>query len=65
MSHYDYQRSKAIDDEPFYALIMAAMRKADSDNLVALIAAFPETYDELTARYNAPGGLLANEKATR
>jgi len=32
MSRYDYEISKDID-YPFYALIMAAMRKADSFNL--------------------------------
>ena len=40
-------------DPPFYALIMAAMSKADTNNLAKLRAAFPETWDELQARYNA------------
>jgi hypothetical protein len=63
MSHSDYEISKQIaaDDPPFSALIMAAMRKADSRNLAWLKAAFPDTYDELQARYNAPGGLLPSD----
>jgi hypothetical protein len=40
---------------------MAAMRQADTDNLEKLQASFPETWDELHRRYNAPGGVL--EKA--
>ena len=60
MSHYDYEASKRIsmDDPPFYALIMAAMRQADTDNLAKLRDAFPFTWAELTARYNAAGGYL-------
>lgn len=67
MSLYDYRRSQVISqqDEPFYALIMAAMRQADSDNLVWLKRAFPETWLELEARYNAPGGMLATDPPTR
>lgn len=65
MSLYDYEKSKAIDrdiDPPFYALIMAAMRKADSTNIQLLRAAWPEVYAEFEARYNAPGGLLPGEQ---
>jgi hypothetical protein len=40
---------------------MAAMRKADSFNIERLRVAFPETYRELTARYNAPGGRLPGD----
>ena len=63
MSHYDYEASKQIAkaDPPFYALVMAAMRKADSKNSARLKAAFPGTYDELQARYNAPGGHLPSD----
>lgn len=60
MSHYDYNLSKAID-APFYAIIMAAMRGADTFNADALRRAFPETWDELQARYNSPGGFLPGE----
>lgn len=60
MSLYDYEASKrlASQDPPFYALIMAAMRKADTGNAEVLRRAFPGTWEELWARYNAPGGIL-------
>ena len=63
MSRYDYEVARRLDAEdlPFYALIQAAMRKADTENIVKIRAAFPRTYDELQARYNAPGGLLPGE----
>jgi hypothetical protein len=63
VSLYDYKVSRRLarDDEPFYALIMAAMRRADTDNLNLLKLAFPETWDELEMRYHAPGGYLPNE----
>lgn len=63
MSLYDYKQSIEIaaEDYPFYALIMAAMRQADSDNIVALKLAFPQVYYELNRRYHAPGGLLPGE----
>lgn len=60
MSLHDYARSRAIanQDEPFYALIMAAMRRADSANLALLQAGWPQVWHELQQRYNAPGGCL-------
>ena len=63
MSHYDYKKSQEIAAEgyPFYALIMAAMRQADTDNTMKLHRAFPEIYSELWERYNAPGGLVKDE----
>lgn len=63
MSLYDYESGQRIEAEgyPFYALVQAAMRQADSDNILRLQAAFPEVHAELTERYNAPGGLLASE----
>lgn len=63
MSMYDYQISKVIagQDYPFYALIMAAMRQADTENARLLAAAWPEIYQELTSRYNAPGGSLVGD----
>jgi len=64
MSLYDYITSLELgkQDYPFYALIMAAMRRADTDNLAALMASFPEVWEELHKRYNAPGGLLPGEE---
>ena len=65
MSHFDYERSKQIASEPFYAIIMAAMRRADSTNIVGLKAIFPDVWDELKARYDAPGGCLNDEEMQR
>jgi hypothetical protein len=63
MSLFDYKTSIEIskEDFPFYALIMSAMRKADSDNIEKLKLAFPDIYEEFEKRYNAPGGLLKGE----
>jgi len=63
VSLYDYQVSQQISegDPPFYALIMAAMRKADTFNMAKLQRAFPAVYAEVSARYNAPGGMLPGE----
>ena len=62
MSLYGYQASRAISaDAPFYALIMAAMRRADTANLALLRAAWPEVWDELDARHHSPGGVLPGD----
>lgn len=63
MSIYDYRRGQAIamQDEPFYALIQAAMRQADTDNHERLRLAFPDVHAELERRYWAPGGFLPGE----
>jgi len=63
VSLYDYKISQriAFEDYPFYGLIMAAMRRADSANLDRLRRAFPQIYEELFARYNAQDGKLPNE----
>jgi len=60
MSRYEYEKSKTYDPD-FYALIMAAMRQADTFNAEKLRAAWPDVWDELQARYNAPGGYLPGE----
>jgi len=64
MSYYSYKVSRyiSIDDSPFDSLIMAAMRKADSDNIELLKDAFPQIWEELSLRYNAPGGFLDDEE---
>ena len=62
MSLYDYRRSIMVSDEPFYALIMAAMRKADDVNIEKLRDAWPDVWEELRLRYHAPGGYLAGER---
>ena len=63
MSLYEYKESQRIaaQDFGFYALIMAAMRKADSGNMIKLQWAFPDTYVELQKRYDAPGGRIGSE----
>jgi hypothetical protein len=64
MSYFDYQcsRTPELIQAPFYALIMAAMRNADTSNTEKLRLIFPAVYDEMYARYDAPGGVLAGEK---
>lgn len=64
MSLYDYRAAAEIlkPDPPFYALIIAAIHKADTVNLAKLRTAFPDTYAEAEARYNAPGGVLATDE---
>lgn len=51
-------------DAPFYALIQAAMRQADTDNEHKLRAAWPEVWADLAARYSAPGGILEGDQTT-
>lgn len=66
MSKHDYMVSRQLDAElqvPFYAIIMLAMRRADTANLAMLKASWPRVWGELEARYNAPGGLLPDEPA--
>jgi hypothetical protein len=64
MSYYDYRVSREIaaQDFPFYALIQAAMRKADTANSAKLRAAWPEVWDELQSGRNSPGGLLDGDR---
>lgn len=63
MSLYDYKASLeiAVQNQPFYALIMAAMRQADTKNAHLLKMVFPHVHEELKARYNAPGGNLPDD----
>jgi hypothetical protein len=67
MSLSDYEESKRLSsgDPSFRALIMAAMRKADTDNLDKLETCWPDTLAELKERYNTPGGLIASEQEAR
>jgi len=66
MSLHEYQLSLEIvasspQPVPFYALIMAAMRQGDTENVEKLKHAWPSVWRELRMRYNAPGGLLFAE----
>ena len=58
---YDYEQSLRLSSEPFYALIMAAMRIADTDNAAKLKREWPGVWRELQERYHAPGGELATD----
>jgi hypothetical protein len=64
MSLYDYRASRQIlsQDPPFYALIMAAMSKADTVNQAKLQLMWPDVWEEAYTRYNAPGALLPEER---
>lgn len=66
MSYFDYEQSKKIsmEDPSFYGLIMSAMRQADSINTMKLERAWPDVYNELRQRYNAPGGVLHTDPAS-
>lgn len=68
MSLDDYRVACKINElihqtpaNPFYALILAAMKNADAINLTKLKACFPDTYLELYQRDHSPGGFLRNE----
>ena len=45
----------------FYALLIATIRQADSENLNKLEYVFPEVVLEFRERYNAPGGKLKDD----
>jgi hypothetical protein len=64
VSRFDYEQSKRINQEDytFAALVMAAMRKADTMNGMLLAKVFPSIDAELRARYNAPGGRLETDR---
>lgn len=59
----DYKISQRLfeNDIPFSALIAAAMRKADRDNIEKLRETFPQIHDDLFKRYHARGGVLRDE----
>jgi hypothetical protein len=63
MTLFEYEEGLEIaaNDPSFYALIQAAMRKADTENLEMLKGCWPKVFEELFARYNAPGGRLPEE----
>lgn len=58
---YHVSQMIAKDDPPFFALISAAMQKADTDNLARLRFAFPEEWAELRKRYDASLGVLPED----
>ena len=64
--YFAYRASVELgrNDPSFYGLLMAAMRKADSYNAATLRRAFPQVWDDLQARYLAPGGVLDSDPAS-
>lgn len=65
--YFAYQQSltlSAQSDWSFYALIMAAMRKADTLNLARLRASFPDVATDHDIRLKSPGGLRASDPDT-
>lgn len=63
MTLYDYEMSQHIEAQgyPFYALVMACMRQADSKNLAKLQAEWPGVWDELNRRYHVRGGTIPED----
>ena len=55
---YFQSQDIAYQNYDFEAIIMAALRQADTENYAKLQEAFPEIQDELMRRYNATGGVL-------
>jgi hypothetical protein len=67
MGLHEYLMSQEVDrhDYPFYSLVMALVRRADTENLRKLRVAFPETVRETKRRYNAGQGLLREDLPKR
>lgn len=65
LSWHSYLASKEVErrDFPFYAIIVAAMKKADDDNLRALKHVFPGLFEQALERYNQPMGMSIAELA--
>jgi hypothetical protein len=63
MSLHEYLEGRrlAAEDHPFYALIFAALRQADTANAAMIRTAWPELAAEAQARYDAPGALLKGD----
>lgn len=68
MSQHDFNLSYDIaytgsdyPQPPFYAIIMAAMRRADNRNIELLKTAFPETWAEFDRRRKSHLGVLKGE----
>lgn len=57
---HEFKQSREIEAQgyEFYALIAAAMRQADTMNLIKLRQSFPYIWSSLVRRYNEPGGVV-------
>lgn len=64
MSLHEYRSSQVISasDPPFYALIMSAMRQADTHNVLKLQEAFPSVWAEFLLRFHARGGRIRGDQ---
>jgi len=56
LNEHEYKESLrlAIGEFPFYAIVAAAMRQADTDNLKKLKAAFPGIWESLLEWVHKP-----------
>jgi hypothetical protein len=61
VSLHEWRVAQTVRRAPFYALIMAALLNADSDNAERLRECWPVVCDEAQRRYDAPGGLFEGE----
>jgi len=65
MDEFEFRDGIALwrQGHSFYALLVAAFKKADSNNLEKLKVAFPDEFEIARKRYAAPdSGLLPGEK---
>ena len=58
---FGQRRDQRIRRDKAAALVMAAMRQADSYNVERLRREWPDVWDELKARHGAEYGLLPGE----
>ena len=60
ISLFEYEQSQKIGAQgyQFYALLAALMRDADTDNTAKLKAEWPDLYESMQRRYNAPLGVV-------
>lgn len=63
MSYSDYREALEIStkDPSFRSLVMALIRKADTDNTAKIVREWPAIYEEFCSRYHAPGGMFDDE----
>ncbi len=59
---YHYSRKLLVKDPPFYALIMCAIAKADTENLKKITQLWPAVVLEYKERYSSPLGILPSDE---
>ena len=62
LNHYKEALEITYKNYEFNSIIQAAMRQADTENQIKLQRCWPWLWEDLQARYNAPGGLLKGDK---